>query len=65
MARNTMHSCTYFDDGELVCGCGTRAVYVLDEDTLELVLTLEEDDLTPARDGRTRDARTEELAVSA
>lgn len=65
MARNSTHSCTYYDDGELVCGCGKRAVYVLDEDTLELVLTIEDDDLTPARDGRSRGSRAEELAVSA
>jgi len=65
MASNRTHACTYYDDGELVCGCGQRAVYVLDEDTLELVLTTMDDDLTPGRDERSRESRTEELAVSA
>lgn len=59
MAGHRNHSCTYFDDGELVCDCGRRAVYVIDDESLELVLVTVEDDTTPVVRAR------EELAISA
>jgi hypothetical protein len=59
MAGHRNHSCTYFDDGELVCDCGRRAVYVIDDESLELVLVAFEDDAAPAPRVR------EELAISA
>lgn len=65
MARTPAHSCTYFDDGELTCGCGRRAEYVLDEDTLELVLVALVSDDASAPLGRQSDGPFEELAVSA
>lgn len=65
MAGTRSHSCTYFDDGELVCGCGQRAVHVLDEDINELVLVALEDEGTSIDASRLADVRIEELAVSA
>ncbi len=46
------HFCIWFDDGdgvEVVCGCGARAVLVVDEETGEQVLvTLAEEPLALA-----------------
>ncbi|MCU1432934.1 MAG: hypothetical protein JWP95_2039 [Actinotalea sp.] len=60
------HICVFFDDGEIehFCGCGERALYLVDDEEVGGVLVLLQDDtatvttLVPAR-------RARELAVSA
>ena len=64
MTRTSIHThvCVFFDDGaqEPICCCGVRAVQVLDDHGLELLVTplLDDEDLTPAE-------RSRELAFSA
>jgi hypothetical protein len=46
MAR-TLHACTFFDDGDLdlVCACGARGAYVIDDDAPDGLLVVLLDDL--------------------
>ena len=65
MARNHVHRCTYFDDGdlELVCVCGTRGAYVVDDDAPDGMLVVLLDDVDRPVDVTLTVPR--ELAVSA
>ena len=64
MTRTSIHAhvCVFFDDGapEPVCLCGVRAVRIVDQDGLDVLVTplLDDEDLTPAE-------RSRELAFSA
>ena len=65
MARNHIHSCTFFDDGdhELLCTCGTRGLYLVDDDAPDGVLVVLLDDVDLPVDVTLVAPR--ELAVSA
>ena len=60
------HTCVYFDDGaeELLCGCGQRALYLLDGDEELLVVLVAEDEAVVTSIGTVTEA-PRELAVSA
>ncbi|VTR77835.1 hypothetical protein CHMI_02607 [Cellulomonas hominis] len=48
--RSGRHLCTWFDDAdgvELLCGCGARAVVVVDDETGETVVVVVPDEPAP------------------
>ena len=69
----TDHVCVFFDDGDddHLCGCGERALVLVGEDGLEVLVMVESDGalvsaLTSAvTDGTDRHAHHEHLLVSA
>ncbi len=64
MGEQHLHTCVFFDDGdpELLCVCGGRAMFVVEEEGAEgMVVVLVDDDVTPADVYTLR----QELAVSA
>ena len=56
MATTRIHTCTYFDDGdvELLCVCGARRLYLVEEDGEPVLVALLDEDadvtLTSTRD---------------
>jgi hypothetical protein len=48
--RSRRHLCTWFDDAdgvELLCGCGARAVAVVDDETGETIVVVVPDEPAP------------------
>jgi hypothetical protein len=69
MTSTRSHTCVFFDDGalEVACGCGQRAMYLVEDDDelgATLVVLLEET-ATVTTLVPTTAARSRELAVSA
>ena len=66
MTTTRVHTCTYFDDGDLehLCACGSRAFYLTEQDGVldgtEPVLVVLAEEITAAAHRRRRD-----LAISA
>ncbi|WP_298455684.1 hypothetical protein [uncultured Cellulomonas sp.] len=61
MATTRIHTCTYFDDGgpELLCCCGARGLYLVEDGDTDALLVALLDDAPIA--GSTR----EDFAISA
>ncbi|WNB86259.1 hypothetical protein [Cellulomonas sp. ATA003] len=68
MVTTRLHTCTYFDDGdlELLCPCGARGfVLVEDDDTEGMLVALLDDAPAPARSAGASSVTRDSYAISA